>query len=457
MKKKIVISVFHAYIARNLLYGGLIERLKTNGIEPVLIVPRQKEEHFKGLFGDRAIVEASDTDTIKHRTATALLVKIAQMLTSSHFLWQRRAQRGSRNLLAYIRYLAEEAFIFVFGDRLWVQRLFRRIYKLFALIPDHERILEKYAPEAVFATDVMNDADAMLILSARRLGIRTIAMARSWDNYVSKGAMRAVPDRLIVNTHELKKEAIELHGVDPGVIDVVGLPQFDESFTGERTPRAEFMRSIGAPLDAKLLVVGTGGASLTDIDWQYCEIIKKALDNKRISHKVHVLVRNHPIHPADLSRFEDDPRFTIEYPGKRFGLNRKETELQPNEAKHLADTMYHSDLTIWLATTLGIDAAVFGKPQIAIAFDGYEKRPYIWSVRRFYDEEHMKKMIDLGGVHMASSPDDFVEAIERYLTNPSLDAEQRKKIIEQQLVFTDGRSGERLALLLEQAVSRGLS
>jgi hypothetical protein len=107
--------------------------------------------------------------------------------------------------------------------------------------------------------------------------------------------------------------------------------------------------------------------------------------------------------------------------------------------------LYHSDVVIYTATTLGIDSSVFDKPQIIINFDGYKNKPYEQSVKRYYNEDHMKKMIACGGVSMAGSPQELVAEINRYLEDSTYRAEGREKMRKQQIYFMDGKSNERLA------------
>src|SRR5436190_20879471 len=112
---------------------------------------------------------------------------------------------------------------------------------------------------------------------------------------------------------------------------------------------------------------------------------------------LHFFVRNHPNHPADLSRFKGNPHFTIQRPRHAFDANEKNTELEPDEQKLLADLLYHSDVVMYVATSLGLDASAFDKPQIMVSFDGHEKKMYTKSVERYHDEDHTKKATATGG------------------------------------------------------------
>jgi hypothetical protein len=94
---------------------------------------------------------------------------------------------------------------------------------------------------------------------------------------------------------------------------------------------------------------------------------------------------------------------------------------------------------------MSIDAAAFDKPVINLAFDGYEKLPYIKSVRRLYDLEHYVPVVKSGGVRLAYNEKELIEWINKYLENPSLDRVGRKRMLEEQCYKFDGKSTARTA------------
>ena len=126
-------------------------------------------------------------------------------------------------------------------------------------------------------------------------------------------------------------------------------------------------------------------------------------------------------------------------------MNAKDTELDPDDQRFLADLLFYSDVVIYIATTLGLDAAVFDKPQIMVDFDGYEKKVYTKSVARYHDEDHMKKLIATGGVRVVRDEGALIASINAYLDDPGLDHAGRERIVNEQLFRIDGKAGERVA------------
>lgn len=449
--KTVAITAFHSFISKNILnVGVLAEILKEPGVRVVIFVPKIKEEFFANAYNDdRVKVIGVDMVPILAQLSVKRFSRLAYLLMNSHYLWYKKVERRMANknkVLAWLKYWGEVLFTKLFANRKLTTVILRKQYHKRVVVPEIGELLRKESPDVLFSTDIFDEDDVIFMSEARRLGIKVVGMVRSWDNCYSKGIARILPDIALVNNETLKDELVTMHLMHVNKIKMVGLPQFDYSLRREKMPRAEFLQSIGAPEDTKLIVFSPAGAILSDTDWQLCQIIAEAINEGEIKYPVHVLVRNHPNHPADLSRAKLGEHFTIENPGTAFGSkNPKDSELSLKESDHLSNTVYHADLVMYVATTLGIDALVFNKPQIIINFDGYEKKPYTLSVKRFHNEDHMKKMINCGGVKLVKNKEELVHQINAYLENPTLDQEGRDKMFAQQLWKLDGNSPKRIA------------
>jgi CDP-glycerol glycerophosphotransferase (TagB/SpsB family) len=103
---------------------------------------------------------------------------------------------------------------------------------------------------------------------------------------------------------------------------------------------------------------------------------------------------------------------------------------------------------ITFASTLAIDAIVFNKPVIFIGFDGKPDCEYWESLRRFYDFDHQRSLLDADGIKLANSLNELIEYVKSYIHNSDLDKEEREKIINDRCWKLDGKSSERLAYVL---------
>lgn len=447
-RKKILITVLQSFITKNILNTEVLTILKSQpDLEVVLAVPKVKLDFFKQIYSDsRLMVVGVDTDSLGQDFRVKFFSRLFFALQESHYLYYKKRERLDKNrtLIGYLKYYKEVCLTKCLERLTWLFPVWRWFFLRLVHPMAINNLFNDYQPDIVFSTDIFSEADVLFAAEARRRGLPLIGMVRSWDNCHSKGILRVLPDEMIVNNDALKEAAVNIHKMDPRRIFVGGLPQFDHFVNEPRTPREQFFGALGLDSSKKLVVFAPAGMILSDTDWQIGEILDQAINNGGISQPVQVLIRNHPHHPADFTKLAATKNFVIENPGQTFNQNPKETEITKQDSVHLADTVYYADVFIYVATTLGLDALVFNKPQIIIDFDGREIKDYYHSVRRYHDEDHMKIMIACGGVRVAWSAEEMIKSINDYLNDPTLDQMGRDKMTIQQLYKLDGQSGRRI-------------
>lgn len=111
-------------------------------------------------------------------------------------------------------------------------------------------------------------------------------------------------------------------------------------------------------------------------------------------------------------------------------------------------SIYYSEIVMYIATSLGLDSAVFDKPQIIVSFDGWEDVPYVRSVKRYHNEDNLRSLIKLGGTKVVESRDNLIRSINEYLVYPEHQQEGRNRIIEKLMHKIDGKAGERIASVI---------
>ena len=111
----------------------------------------------------------------------------------------------------------------------------------------------------------------------------------------------------------------------------------------------------------------------------------------------------------------------------------------------LTNSLAHADIVVTMYSTFFIEAAIFNKPLVGIAFDGYKTLDYWNSAKRFFEWDHLRDIGNLGGIRMVRSREELADSINPYFENPKELEAGRKKIVRQQCEFTAGSAGERLA------------
>ena len=434
----ILVSSFHPLISRNILSTPLITLLTSAGARVVLAVPVKKLQFFNAEFAGPGITIAGIPRELVRRDRILRYLALAAVGTRALDIKRRSDMGGSGAWLAAL-----------IANRPLARRAVRALNR--ALIPQG-RFGARFArerPDLVFATDVQNENDVRLIHESRRASIPVIGMVRSWDNLTSKGLIRVVPDTLVVQNEITRREAMELHGIDPERIRVIGIPHYDRYFVGPPHGRDEFFRKLGLDPSRRLVVyapVGDRYVGGKPVDRDVILLLASFLPP---THQL--LVRLPPTDSVNLEGLGQPPSVTVMRPGRQLAGDPamfRSNELSPADDEILQDTIYHADLVVSGPSTFAVDAAVFDKPVILIVFDGQQSNTYDVSIIRYYDYEHFAPVLASGGVRLARDVSSLKRELARYLADSRRDAVGRRRIVEEQCWRPDGRATERLAAFL---------
>jgi hypothetical protein len=314
--------------------------------------------------------------------------------------------------------------------------------------PAMERLFDEHQPKLVVAANPgLVFSEVPLLRTARRRGVFSMAIDPSWDNFTNKLIPVRQVDRLVVWNDIMKAQAIDLHGYRAEAVRVAGAQQFDPHFRPQsRSTRAEFFARVGADPSRKLIALTTTPRSLYSHHDHVLRAMVAALRGGALD-GAQILVRLHPRDEVEAYReFLNVPDVIIEKPFRDTvkvadGLA---IDVMPEHQRHLGDTMCYSDVIVNVASTIAIEACIFDTPVVNICFDGPGETPYVKSSTRYYSFTHYVNITSRHAVSVATSPDEMVAMIGRYLADPSLDAAGRRQVVLDQCQFTDGRSAERV-------------
>ena len=315
--------------------------------------------------------------------------------------------------------------------------------------PAMERVFDRHRPSLVAAASPgLIFSEIPVLRTARRHGIPTMAVDLSWDNLTNKFFPPRQVDRLVLWNSGMRDEAQELHGYHRDRIAVTGPPQFDSYFTGQRSSRADFCRRVGLDPARRLITVATIPASKFPFHEFVIDRLIDALESGAIREPADVLVRLHP--RADLleyAKYADRPHVVVEKAFRRTDTpsgDGMDADFMKENTSHLADTLYHSDVVLNVASTIAIEASIFDTPVINIGFDG-QPGPNDSLMQWHYGSTHFQKVVRSGAVRIAQSGSEMVDLVNMYFADPSTDADGRHRVVVEQCEFTDGRSAERVA------------
>lgn len=444
MGKTIFITSFQGLISR-ILESGILDSLQKSGnIRVVIFVPDFKKEYFLKTFGDRKNVFIEGIDQKNLSKITYMYQRMTFVLLDTKTM--RLTRRSFRGYKHYWQFLIAQFVASVFGGRRAIRRLFRVINYYFSGKLIFNQYFDKYKPDLIFSTDIKHILDAQMLIEAKKRRIFTIGMVRSWDYLTGKGITRVIPNKMIVHNETIKEEAKKYADMKEKDIFVSGLPHFDPYVNYKRTEREIFFKKLNIDKSKRILLYAPWGDKFADMDWQFLKMFSDAVKENRLPSDLVLLVRLPPGDTMELKDFKLPSNIIIDSPGVKFGeRHRKTNEMNLGDLLHLADSIFYSEVLIAPPSTMVIDSAVFDKPIIIMAFDGYKKKGYYEGVTHYFDFCHIKNLIDTGGSSLAKSENELIELVNKYIKNPKYESEGRKRIIQKQCFKLDGKSSERVA------------
>jgi hypothetical protein len=453
--RHVFISVPHGTSAGNMLRsGGLLDRIleSDQSLQVVLLSPMSKDPQFVREFERPRVTFVDQPAHVPAGLEARLLAIVQASYLSQGQTESVRIRLAEARANGIIRWLGLKGLI----GRVLVQP-FTRNGSRYAISdrlishPEMDRLFDRFRPIlAIAANPGLVFSEVPLLRTAKRRGVRSMAIDPSWDNFTNKLIPVRQVDRLVVWNNIMKEQAVSLHGYDPSAISVAGAPQFDPHFRGPRTPRGEFFARIGADPHRKLIALTTTPRSLYSHHGHVLRALVKAMQDGPLQ-DAQVLVRLHPRDEVDAYReFTNTPHVIIEKPFRDTvkvadGLA---IDVMPENQRHLGDTLAHADVVVNVASTITIEACIFNTPVVNINFDGPDESAYVKSARRYYSFTHYVNITNRGAVRVATSPDELVRDVAAYLADPDLDSAGRLKVAQEQCQFNDGRSAERVVGLV---------
>ncbi len=446
--KTIFITVYDGDIEKNILQSKVLPTIREAGVRVVLLIKNGIGKQYAHYADEHIIVEelpvsACFSEKFFYWIGWNILP------TESIILRRHKSYTLHRNWLR-----------FKFGEFLSFcgkSRRFRQLLRfIYSRIPDTygEYLFEHYKPDLLFAPSMFSFEDGRLLRLAKKRGVRTITTSKSWDVLTNKAFTRVQADMILVQNSFIRDAAITLGDYAPTQVEIVGFVQFD--FAADKNliiPREEFFKKIGADPNKKLILYSTSGDWKNPYDHEVVEGIHAAIVGGALGAPAQILARFHPKYSSSVERLELP--FLIKYrpcePSEQVeSFDSSAPRVYPftfgkEDFVDLANTLYYSDVTINTMSSITLDAIAFDKPVILVCHDGIDRSlPYLQSLRRMYDEDHYKVIMESDCTAVSYSMEETVSSIREYLADPTRHASGRTFIREQVLYKLDGKSGVRI-------------
>ena len=318
--------------------------------------------------------------------------------------------------------------------------------------PALEELFTRYPPSLVVSTHPLILAEWDVITYARKRGIRTASVIRSWDNVLRRPEARA--DRIAVWGRANAREAIEVERYREDEVAMVGALAFDRYFTASVIkPREEFWCSKGLDPSRPIILFGTAGSFTFDWDETFLmDLLLEMTEQTEELREVQIVCRLHLMSRLEhFWRYRENARVHLSFGSYVKTLGWCMTR---DEVDDMANMLRHSDLVITPASTLCIEGPIFDAPTIATFFSTVRPDLHREATEKGWLNMHFKPVATNGWLPMAKTPDELRAMICSALRDRSLFREGRRALVDEYVTFTDGKSFERVAAFIDAASRR---
>lgn len=453
--KTICITIYDGDTEKNILRSGVLDMLRTSPHKIVLLIRggekgsrlRYYKTHFESgsvIVEPLPLALTPFERWMYHLSWNSLPTRSAYVKRHDLYLVHRKK----------MRYALESITGFLGRFRFWREGI-RLFYYAF---PDDYagNLFEKYKPDLVFAPNMFSAEDCRILRAARKRGIPTLTMAKSWDVPTTRGFTRVKAGAILVFNEINKREIIEIGDYAPDDVHIVGFPQFDAYIHQEiYISYDDFCASMGLDTAKKTILFAVPGDFKNPYSHEIMRLLDDAVERGAFVEPVQILARFHPKYPSTGEGLKNLKHFVLNRPGTYFSKNLEQAIDAPStttfewtytdaDIAHLANSIYHSAVVINTESTMTLDAAAIDRPVVLIGFDGNHRLDYWHSIIRNYSREHLRGVLQTGGARLANSPEELIAHINTYLSSPSVDSEGRELLRKELIYRVDGKSAERI-------------
>jgi hypothetical protein len=319
-------------------------------------------------------------------------------------------------------------------------------------------LFASYKPDLVIASTAGWRLDRYLLREATRHNVPTMAAIVGWDN-PSSYAIRGASMDYATCWSQLQKDEL-VYGSDwaPDRVHIGGIPSYDGYFRKQwQLSKEDYFKLHGLDPNRKLISYACSFVHFAP-NYPNVEALAKLVSSNSLAEPSQLLIRLHPSH------FQDKPRIFAEERERIFALEKQYPNVhvvQPvalggslgyyggEDMDEKSSMMAHSDVLVTVYSTMVVETAVHDTPIVAAVIDvpgGWNKpKKFSLSLKKIGNWPTHKRFREAKAGRVASNEKELCEIINLFLKNPSLDAAERQKFIENEITFTDGTSGRRTA------------
>ena len=472
MSKKIFISADHGMAIIYFLQSDVVPTLLDTGVEVVILTDDETKTQISNRFARAGLTfeglrlkEASRyANTFRPRLQWLLAYlrrvggswRINTEAMDSH-VWEVWVENSWKFRLGI--WIPAALAILLLRTFAFARKFLVRMQNRFIPRPNlYADLFENYKPDLVIASTAGWRLDRYLLREATLHHIPTMAAIVGWDNPSSYSIPGAPVDYATCWSQLQKDELVYGSDWDPARVHIGGIPSYDGYFKKQwLLSKEEYFKLHGLDPNRKLISYACSFVHFAP-NYPNVEALAKLVSSDELTEPSQLLVRLHPSHFQDRPKIFTEERERIltlekQYPNvhivKPVPLGGSLGYYSGEDMDEKSSMMAHSDVLVTVYSTMVVETAVHDTPIVAAVIDvpgGWNvPKKFSLSLKKIGNWPTHKRFRDAKAGRVASNEKELCEVLNLYLKNPSLDAAQRRKFIEDEITFTDGTSGRRTA------------
>ena len=300
--------------------------------------------------------------------------------------------------------------------------------------------------------------DRYLLRESARRGIPNMTVIVGWDNSSSYNVSGANVQWATCWSELQKEELVKGSDWNPEHVNIGGIPSYDGYFRKQwLMPRDEYFKLHGLDSNRKLISYASSFVHFAP-NFPNIEALAKLVSSDSLAEPSQLLIRLHPSH------FQDKPKIFADERAQVFELEKKYSHVhvvQPvalggslgyyggEDMDEKSSMMAYSDVVVTVYSTMLVETAVHDTPMIAATMDipgGWNKKgKFSLSLKEIGDWPTHQRFRWAKAGRVAMNETELRDTLNMYLKDKSVDSKERRKFIEEEITFTDGKSGKRTA------------
>jgi hypothetical protein len=319
-------------------------------------------------------------------------------------------------------------------------------------------LFDKYHPGMVIASTPGWRMDRYLLRESARRGIPNMTVIVGWDNSSSYNISGADVQWATCWSQLQKDELVYGSDWDPEHVNIGGIPSYDGYFRKQwLMPRNKYFKLHGLDPKRNLISYASSFVHFAP-NFPNIEALAKLVSSDSLAEPSQLLIRLHPSH------FQDKPKIFADERAQVFELEKKYPNVhvvQPvalggslgyyggEDMDEKSSMMAYSDVVVTVYSTMLVETAVHDTPMIAATIDvpgGWNKKgKFSLSLKEIGDWPTHKRFIQAKAGRVATNENELRDVLNMYLKDRTVDSNERRKFVEDEVTFTDAGSGKRTA------------